>query len=285
MSESFGIMEGAFFVPRTELLSWVNEFLQLNLTKIEQVGTGAVFCQIMDAITNNGVPMNKIRWKARSEYEYVENYKVLQQSFDKMQIKKYIEVEKLIKLKYQDNLEFLQWMKRYFDLHHPQGEYDAVGRRGGQSLLGAEKGGAVASTGAKMKPKTTVVAPITQKAATGSAKKATTTATSKVAASKVGASSEGTEELRKQLEEAKSTNEVLERERDFYFGKLRDIEVLMQNNADQENEVVQTVQRILYATEDEKVEIDDKGQLHIAPLNDGEKGEEVEPVEEEEHKE
>lgn len=37
---------------------------------------------------------------------------------------------KLIKGKYQDNLEFLQWIKRYFDLHYGGGDkYDALERR------------------------------------------------------------------------------------------------------------------------------------------------------------
>lgn len=31
----------------------------------------------------------------------------------------------------QDNLEFLQWIKKYWDMHFPGGEYDAVGRRKG----------------------------------------------------------------------------------------------------------------------------------------------------------
>ena len=31
---------------------------------------------------------------------------------------KHIEVEKLIKCKYQDNLEFLQWFKKIFDSTH-----------------------------------------------------------------------------------------------------------------------------------------------------------------------
>ncbi|ELT87671.1 hypothetical protein CAPTEDRAFT_226241 [Capitella teleta] len=42
--------------------------------------------------------------------------------------------------------------------------------------------------------------------------------------------------------------EGLEKERDFYFGKLRDIEVLCQENEDQS--VVKSIMDILYATED-----------------------------------
>jgi microtubule-associated protein, RP/EB family len=44
---------------------------------------------------------------------------------------KNIEVEKLVKCKYQDNLEFLQWFKKIFDNNGVSGkEYNAQGRRG-----------------------------------------------------------------------------------------------------------------------------------------------------------
>ena len=35
---------------RSDLLAWVNELLQINYTKIEQCGTGAAYCQILDSI-------------------------------------------------------------------------------------------------------------------------------------------------------------------------------------------------------------------------------------------
>ena len=35
---------------RSDLLLWLNELLQINYTKIEQCGTGAAYCQILDSI-------------------------------------------------------------------------------------------------------------------------------------------------------------------------------------------------------------------------------------------
>ena len=61
--------------------------------------------------------MNKVNWKAKNEYEFINNLKILQTAFDKVGVKRYVEVEKLAKAKYQDNLEFIQWLKRYYDLN------------------------------------------------------------------------------------------------------------------------------------------------------------------------
>jgi hypothetical protein len=49
------------------------------------------------------------------DYEWVANFKVLQNVFQKMEVTKHVDVEKLVKGKYQDNLEFLQWMKNFFE--------------------------------------------------------------------------------------------------------------------------------------------------------------------------
>jgi RP/EB family microtubule-associated protein len=48
-----------------------------------------------------------------------------------------------MKAKYQDNLEMLQWIKRYFDLNFNGNPYDAVGRRKGATLylIGNSGGG------------------------------------------------------------------------------------------------------------------------------------------------
>ena len=57
-------------------------------------------------------------------------------------IKKVIEVEKLTKARYQDNLEFCQWLKKYYDTQCNTGEpYDAVARRGANAKIHYIMGG------------------------------------------------------------------------------------------------------------------------------------------------
>ena len=62
------------------------------MSKIEQLGTGAIYCQLIDALYPGKYPMPKVNWKAKFDYEYVANFKILQQSFTKLNIHKHIEV-------------------------------------------------------------------------------------------------------------------------------------------------------------------------------------------------
>ncbi|KAF9944848.1 hypothetical protein BGZ72_001910 [Mortierella alpina] len=114
---------------RGELIAWVNELLQLNYTKVEQLGTGAAYAQIMDSIYGN-LPMSRVKFATKHEYEYLGNYKVLQTCFTFHKIDKAIPTERLMKCKMQDNLEFLQWLKKFWDRNFPGDHYDAVARRG-----------------------------------------------------------------------------------------------------------------------------------------------------------
>ena len=70
----------------------MNHTLLLELTSIEQLGTGAVYCQLIDCLYPGGVPLHKVNWKAKFEYEFTPNYKVLQAALDHLGIEKRLDV-------------------------------------------------------------------------------------------------------------------------------------------------------------------------------------------------
>lgn len=107
-------------LSRGELLNWVNILLKSSYNKIEQLGTGAAYCQMLDLLHPGKVPQSKLNHKARNEYEFINNLKLLQQTLQKLSISKLIEIDKLAKCKYQDNLEMVQWFRQQFELHKPR---------------------------------------------------------------------------------------------------------------------------------------------------------------------
>lgn len=233
---NIGMMDGAYFVGRNEILAWINSTLHLNLSKVEEAASGAVHCQLMDSVHPGMVPMHKVNFDAKGEYEMIQNYKVLQDVFNKLKITKHIEVNKLIKGRPLDNLEFMQWMKRYCDSvsSGAAGSYNPLERRE------TSKGGK--DTQRKQAPKNQ--SSHASRKNEGNASHAPSQRTVKSSAS--GAAQAYDE----QITELKLFVDSLEKERDFYFAKLRDIEILCQSPALENLSVKNAIQSILYSTED-----------------------------------
>ncbi|KAM0720217.1 hypothetical protein Q7P37_004353 [Cladosporium fusiforme] len=240
---------------RQELLAWLNGLLQLNVTKVEQCGTGAALCQIYDSIFLD-LPMSRVRFNASTEYQYLENFKILSNTFRKHAVDRPLPTESLVKCKMQDNLEFLQWTKRYWDQYYPGGDYDAVGRRKGAAAAAPPSmGGSRPSTtaSAARRPVGGAAAPRTASRQAGA-----------------GAGAAASAALQAKNTELMETVQGLERERDFYFSKLRDIELLIQQamEADpvleeDEGSLLKQIQTILYSTE-EGFEIPQDGEGEFA---------------------
>ena len=135
MSDVFGMMDNAYFIGKSEIIRWINEILKMNITRIEQACTGAIYCQLIDCIFPNKVKMNKVNWKAKLETEFLNNLKIMQQALISCKIQKEIDIQKLAKGRYQDNFEILQWFKGLFDNIKPDlSNYDALKRRNNQVL-------------------------------------------------------------------------------------------------------------------------------------------------------
>jgi len=241
------------------------------------------------------------------EHEYIVNFKVLQDAFKKMNVDKIVPVEKLIKGKFQDNFEFLQWFKKFFDANYDPHDYDPMAARNGEPMPCSDA--ASAKTGLVSRMPTSrpmavatrqpaaprMPAPVAKKSPVslntnanlpkksppGSTNAVGATKHAAGPASKSGPNASGSssklsagghvnssgdagradaariQQLDQQITELREVNnehetliESLEKERDFYFGKLRSIEVLCQEGEVTGNLDVKKVLDILYATEE-----------------------------------
>lgn len=254
-------------ISRHDMLAWVNDCLQTRYTKLEELCSAASYCQFMDMLFPGCIHLKKVKFNTKLEHEFISNFKVLQAAFKKMNVDKIVPVDRLIKGKFQDNFEFLQWFKKFFDANYGGQEYDALDMRGGEEIGSSKPQGrsverSTPSTG-MLKPK--ALGP--PKPSSGMPKRSPATRptmnASRPAARPMGGGMRSQnggisadaqaqiDDLTTQVMEMKLTVEGLEKERDFYFGKLRDVEVLCQENESAEGEFVRKqVLDILYATED-----------------------------------
>uniref|UniRef100_A0A8R1E1X1 Microtubule-associated protein RP/EB family member 1 n=1 Tax=Caenorhabditis japonica TaxID=281687 RepID=A0A8R1E1X1_CAEJA len=275
-------------LSRHEMLMWVNDCLQAHFTKIEQLHTGAGYCLFTDFLFPETIAMKKVKWNSRLELDWLSNWKLVQTAWKNLGVEKVIPVDRLIKGKFQDNFEFLQWFKKLFDANYDGHEYDPVAARNGEGLPtdGGPAGATKTPVASRMparsvpqKPVTTIRTPAAAAAppaarpspatrpapratpAPAAAKPAAATApvrsASTVAAAPPGVDmttfnklKEELEEVTRQLTESDNVIASLEKERDFYFSKLRTIEVICQDNESIGNVEVGRVLEVLYETEE-----------------------------------
>ncbi|XP_011799083.1 PREDICTED: microtubule-associated protein RP/EB family member 2 [Colobus angolensis palliatus] len=122
-------------MSRHDIIAWVNDIVSLNYTKVEQLCSGAAYCQFMDMLFPGCISLKKVKFQAKLEHEYIHNFKLLQASFKRMNVDKVIPVEKLVKGRFQDNLDFIQWFKKFYDANYDGKEYDPVEARQGQDAI------------------------------------------------------------------------------------------------------------------------------------------------------
>ena len=127
----------AYFASKNELLSWASKLLDLELTSLDELATGAIFCQLLDACHPGTVKLNKVNWKANSETDYISNFKIFQQGLIINDINKPIDINRLSKGKQYDLNELLQWIYGYYlnSKDNMREIYNAKKRRGGQNFF------------------------------------------------------------------------------------------------------------------------------------------------------
>jgi len=254
-------------LSRQELVQWVNETLDLNVKKVEHLCTGAVYCQFMHMMFGGKIRIKRVKWDSKMEHDYIQNFKILQEAFKKTGCDKTIPVERLVKGRFQDNFEFVQWFKKFYDANYHGQSYDPSASRDGAwlAIAGGPPSGELPNSkpSSARQPKKINSARSEQKPATSSTVEQRGSSSS---------SSVEVELLKKKLKKMKVTFDKQEeeyqetlnsimKERDFYFSKLRNIEVVCQeavesNEANQyTKDTCNNILEILYATEDNNGEV------------------------------
>ena len=306
-----GIMAKNNFVSQSELLAWLNSTLALKLEKIEDTCSGAVACQLFDALHGPGtINMKRVDFNVKSDYEFVQNYKELQKGFVKHRVDRAFHVAQLSKGKRQDNMEFMQWMYGYWGETVANGGgmvegYDAVGRRErlcktgdwkkfSTGVSGPVRVAGTAATAARSQAEPAPLVPLVPSAPSApSAKKSValgtkhavsavaTTGSAGIKAHHGGVDPELLEKERQEkasllseVTELKLKIDTAERERDFYFDKLRQIEIMCQAPELADEKVLRVVESVLYAADAEearKIMVEAEGTLgvHLVPEEEG----------------
>ncbi|KAH8306806.1 hypothetical protein KR018_001484, partial [Drosophila ironensis] len=106
-------------LSRNDMLQWVNRLVHGKYVKIEELCSGVAYCQMMDMMFPNCINLKRVKMDAKLEHEYFHNMKLFQGAFIRLKLDKTVPIESLIKGSIKENLEFLQWFKKFFDSQIP----------------------------------------------------------------------------------------------------------------------------------------------------------------------
>jgi len=262
---NIGINHAAYKVSKREILEWMNMTLNSSIANCDKdVGDGSAYAQIFHSINRKCVSLKQIKFDGKSEYEYTINYNIVQKAMKILKIDKVIPSEALMKGKPLDNIEFCQWLKHYHNHVASCEDYDGFAEREAHNPglhkkvkrwapnAGGDGGAAKpASKPAAKKPMASNQARPAARAASGD---------SGASAAELKAAQEQIAQQAEEISELNLNVDALTKERDFYFGKLRDVEILIQEKEGTVNEEIQeqfeTIKAILYATDEAEAEED-----------------------------
>lgn len=125
-------------MSRHQMIEWVNNMVNGQYKKIEELcsgkphvslkecksskliwSLGVAYCQMMDMIFPNCINLKRVKMSAKLEHECFHNMKLFQGALICLKLDKTIPVDRLIKGRFQDNFEFLQWFKKFIDSQAP----------------------------------------------------------------------------------------------------------------------------------------------------------------------
>ncbi|EAT39524.1 AAEL008678-PA [Aedes aegypti] len=238
-------------LSRKEMLAWVNRTLLSEFKKIEELCTGAAYCQMMDILFPGCVPLRRVKFCTNLEHDFLNNLKIFQNGLVAMQVDKAVPIDRLIKGRFQDNFEFLQWFKKFFDANYDGKEYDPIGARHQHPMGYGTPNTLRPSQRANVSggvPK--VVAGMNKSVNKSSDKKSTpTTALGNLKISEANSElMEQVQMLSQERDDLTEKTQTVEAERDYYYQKLTLIEALVnEEDCDDTRAFCERAKEIMYA--------------------------------------
>ena len=156
----------------------------------------------------------------------------------------------LIYFYYLDNLEFLQWFKRFFEVHYNvDSNYNArERRREALQVFNSARHIRNRQSSASSTSSAVSATPCVTKTRTSSRKSRCSVATvsRNTNTNAINIEQKENQRLKREIVRIKNTATELEKERDYYFDKLHQMDQLFHSDIDSAEEFINRIQSILY---------------------------------------
>ncbi|XP_017014635.2 microtubule-associated protein RP/EB family member 1 isoform X1 [Drosophila takahashii] len=105
------------------LLVFLNDTLDCDLRSMDELKTGAVYCQIMHRLFPTTIQIQKVKFYTNYKSDFEINFRLLHNCMTKLNIKRYMPVEELIVG--HNHVDFCNWLYKFYRFNDDGKEYDA----------------------------------------------------------------------------------------------------------------------------------------------------------------
>ncbi|EDX02043.1 microtubule-associated protein RP/EB family member 1 [Drosophila yakuba] len=99
-------LEKAYMKCSALIRKWVNSSLSANIHCIEELATGAVYCQFIDMVFEGAMPLEDVIFESNRLIDFRQNLLLLKKVIDELQIPLLVPVESLVWCDFDANLQF-----------------------------------------------------------------------------------------------------------------------------------------------------------------------------------
>ncbi|XP_016970995.1 uncharacterized protein LOC108038677 [Drosophila rhopaloa] len=116
-------------VQKTEMISirsllvFLNNTLDCELRGMDDLKTGAVYCQVMHRLFPTSILIHKVKFYTHTKVDFDANFRLLHNCFEKLKVTRYLPVEELIVG--HNHVDFCNWIYKFYKVNDNGQEYDA----------------------------------------------------------------------------------------------------------------------------------------------------------------
>ncbi|XP_033244123.1 microtubule-associated protein RP/EB family member 1-like [Drosophila miranda] len=102
-------------LSRKEIIKWINSTLNIDIKKLEDLGSGAEYCQLFNQLHPDTINLKKVKHGSHLQADFQANFLLLQLALQKVGVDKDIKIGRMIVGGRRENLDFAQWFKKLYD--------------------------------------------------------------------------------------------------------------------------------------------------------------------------
>ncbi|EDW24824.1 GL24349 [Drosophila persimilis] len=102
-------------LSRKEIIKWINSTLNIDIKKLEALGSGAEYCQLFNQLHPGTINLKKVKHGSHLQADYQANFLLLQRALQKVGVDKDIQIGRMIVGGRRENLDFAQWFKKLYN--------------------------------------------------------------------------------------------------------------------------------------------------------------------------